>query len=184
MTIQLKDGLFTFGSNEIVEVPPDLSVGGGIANTNDAVQKAPLGTLLRFKGQVYRYVKVDAVSVAAAANGVVYWHELDLSDEGKFEVCTAYALRMGATNGWNLIAGILGCAVTHGHYTWIQVGGVADCLVDRATDVGDLMIYSTTDLTFGRDAADANSTAIPFGVALEEDLAGVAAVLLHNMMTF
>ena len=185
MAITLKDGLCTFGSQEIVEVPPSCPVAasGDIASTNHSTQKAPLGVLLRFKGNVYRYVLVNAVSVAAAAGGVVHWHDLD-PENGIFEVCTEYALRMGVTDGKNLLAGILGCAVTHGYYTWIQVGGVALLAkVNTSTDTGDVMIYSTSDLTFGRCAADAAVTGIPYGVALDEDhVSGFAPVLLLNMI--
>ena len=179
MTVTVKDGLFTFGSNEIVEVPPKLSVGGDIENTNDAVQKAPLGVLYRHKGNVYRYVLVDTGTgpVAAAAGGVVHWSSLDPAN-GLFTVVTDYSDIIGKS----LIAGILRCVVTDGYYTWIQVGGVCDCMVNTSTVAGDVMIYSSTDLTFGRCAADAAVTALPYGVALEADVAGVGAVLLLNMI--
>lgn len=183
MTVTLKDGLHTFGANEIVEVPPALTVGGDIQNTNDSAQKAPLGVLYRHKGATYRYVLVDTgtTPVATADGGVAWWHDLDPVN-GKFEVTSAYADRLGATNGKNLLAGIFRCVVTDGYYTWIQVGGVCDCKVDTSTVAGDVMIYSTTDLTFGRIAADAAITAIPYGVALEADTAGVGSVLLLNMI--
>ena len=179
MTVTIKDGLFTFGTNQIVEVPPDLSVGGDIENTNDATQKAPLGILYRHKGNVYRYVKFDnGAAVAAAAGGVAHWDSLAPAS-GLFTVTSDYSEGVGKS----AIAGIFQCVVTDAYYTWIQVGGVADVFVAALTAVGDVMIYNATDLYFNRCAADANVTAMPFGVALE----GVgqdnkALVLLMNLI--
>lgn len=187
MTVTLKDGLFTFGTNEVVEVPPDLvaSPYGSIANTNDATQKAPLGVLYRHKGNVYRYVKFDngttaqQTAVAAAAGGVLHWYQIDPAN-GLFTATSAYA----AAPGKNMIAGICLCVVTHGYYTWIQVGGVhLLVMVNTSNAAGDVMIYSATDLTFGRCAADASITGMPYGVALAVDSpSGFGPVLLMNMI--
>lgn len=187
MTVTLKDGLFTFGTNEVVQIPPDLvaSPYGSIANTNDAEQKAPLGVLYRHKGNVYRYVKFEngvsgqQTAVAAAAGGVLHWYDLD-PPNGKFTATSCYA----AVIGKNLVAGICLCVVTQGYYTWIQVGGVhLLVMVSSSNAAGDVMIYGSTDLTFGRCAADANVTGMPFGVALAVDSpTGFGPVLLMNMI--
>lgn len=188
MTVTLKDGLFTFGTNEVVQIPPDLTASpyGSIANTNDAEQKAPLGILYRHKGNVYRYVQYEAGqdAVAAAAGGVVHWYSLDPAN-GKFVVTGDFSDSGGASVGAkNLCAGILGCVVTDQYYTWIQVGGVVLLAkVNTSNAAGDVMIYSNTDLTFGRCAADAAVTGTPFGVALAVDNpSGFGPVLLLNMI--
>ena len=180
MTVTLKDGLFTFGSQEIVEVPPKLTVGGDIENTNDSTQKAPLGILYRHKGAVYRYVKFDngRSDVAAVAGGVLHWEALDPAN-GIFTATSEYADGLGKS----CLAGIILCVVTNGYYTWIQVGGKVNAKVAASTAVGDVMIYSATDLTFGRCAADANITGLPYGVALDGiDQYNKANVLLLNMI--
>ena len=187
MTVTLKDGLFTFGTQELVEIPSS-SAGlvGGIASTNDAVQKAPLGVLHRYKGNVYRYVLFDngtgvqQTAVAAAAAGVVHWEAIDPAN-GTFTVTSAYAAALGV----NLIAGILLNAVTNGYYTWIQVGGVATAYVADSTAAGDVCIYKATDLYFDRLAADATITYKPFGVALsakDTPSTGKAYVLLLGLI--
>lgn len=169
MTVTTKDGLFTFGTQELVEIPsPSAGLTGGIASTNDSAQKAPLGVLYRYKGNVYRYVLFDngvgesQTAVAAAAGGVAHWAAID-PENGSFTATSAYAAAIGK----NLIAGILLNAVTQGYYTWIQVGGIVTVFVADSTVAGDVMIYSATDLYFGRIAADATITARGFGVALE-----------------
>ena len=183
MTVTLKDGLFTFGSQEVVEVP-NTSAGlvGDIASTNDAVQKAPLGILYRHKGNVYRYVQFDngTDDVAAAAGGVAHWKSLDPAN-GLFIVTSSYATIVGK----NLIGGILLGVVTDQYYTWIQVGGVAMCYVANSTVAGDLCIYGSTNLYFARAAADAAVVGLPFGVAMEaksNTTSNKAYVLLLNMI--
>jgi len=187
MTVTIKDGLSTFGTQELVEIPNDKAgLIGGIASTNDSVQKAPLGILYRYKGNVYRYVLFDdgvgesQTAVASAAGGVAHWAAID-PENGTWTATSAYA----ATLGKNLIAGIFGGVVTQGYYTWIQVGGVATVFVADSTVAGDVCIYGGTDLYFGRIAADASITAKPFGVALEaksNTTANKAATLLMGMI--
>jgi len=188
MAVTLKDGLFTFGSNQISEVPPSLPVAasGDIEATNDAAQKAPLGVLYRHKGNVYRYVKFDngstdqQTAVACAAGGVLHWYLLD-PPNGVFTATSAYA----AAPGKNAVAGVALNVTTHGYYTWIQVGGRVMAYVVANTAVGDVMVYSSTDLNFGRCAADAAVTGIPFGVAMEArgtTTANKAYVLLLNLI--
>lgn len=190
MTVTIKDGLFTFGSVETSEVPPVLPVSatyGDIKATNDSAQKAPLGVLYRHKGNVYRYVLMNtgASAVASAAGGVVHWYALDPAN-GKFTVTTDKTDAGGTSaDGKSLLAGITLGIVTNGYYTWVQVGGVASVFVAGSTVVGDVMIYSDTDLYFNRCAADAAVTALPYGVALESKSATIsnqATCLLHNMI--
>jgi hypothetical protein len=183
MTVTIKDGLHTFGTQELVEIPNDLiNSGGGITKTNDAVQKAPLGILFRYKGNVYRYVQHDdgTAAVATAAGGVARWKTLDPAN-GKFIVTSDCTDEIGL----NLIAGIYGYVVTDQYYTWIQVGGVVSAFVANSTVAGDVCIDGTTDLYFDRIAADASIIYKPFGVALESKSATItnqALVLLLGMI--
>lgn len=182
MTVTIKDGLHTFGTQELVEIPNDLiNSAGGITTTNDSIQKAPLGILFRYKGNVYRYVLHYASStVASAKGGVAHWKSIDPAN-GTFTVTADQSDGIGL----NLIAGIFGGVVTAGYYTWIQVGGVVSSYVADNTVAGDVCISGSTDLYFARLAADASITYKPYGVALETKSATVtnqALVLLLGMI--
>jgi hypothetical protein len=173
------DQLSAFGNAQVVEVPPALIATpyGGIENTNDATAKNPLGTLYRYKGNLYRYVKFDNGSgnVAALAYGVVHWKSLSPS-AGTFTVTSDYTDAIGTVN---TVAGVLGTtAVTDGYYTWIHVGGLVTALVTTSTAIGDGMIGFATDLTFGRIAADSEMLTVPFGIAVTAISAGKASVRL------
>lgn len=171
------DGLAAFGNAQTVEIPPDLTVGGGIASTNDAVAKNPLGTLYRYKGNLYRYVKFDNGSgdVASAAYGVSHWKTLDPS-AGTFTVTSD---RTDALLNINGIAGIFGGVVTDGYYTWIQVGGLASVFVAAGTAVGDMQIGGATDLYFAHVDADGTLTSVLFGVALTAVSSNKSSVILR-----
>ena len=175
MTVTAKDGLYTFGTLETVEIP---SAGPGSAN--DSIKKAPLGVLYRHKGNMYRYALFHRGSIAAAANKVAYWHELDPVNS-LFEV-TADVSEAIDTAGANMCAGILGCVVTDGYYTWVQVGGVTDAVCVAAVTVGDKLIYGG-DGAFARIAHGANNTDVVFAIALEtvDPTSFVGSVLLQNM---
>lgn len=161
------DSLAAFGNAQIVEIPPDLiaSPYGGIKNTNDATAKNPLGTLYRYKGDVYRYVKFDNGSgnVAALAGGPVHWKTLDPA-VGTFTVTSDYT---DSLMNVNAVAGVILNVVTDAYYTWIQVGGVAMAKSHASQVAGDVAIGASTDLVFGRIAADGTLTSVPFGVAIE-----------------
>ena len=175
------DGLFTFGTLETVEVPSS-----GPQAANDAVAKAPLGVLLRWNGKVFRYVQYDdgADDIAAAAGAVCYWKVLTFptaTTASSFKATCDISSAIGS--GVNLVAGVLGCVVTTGYYTWIQVGGVVeDCLTAASTVAGDACVYGT-DSTFGRDASGAIND-LTFGIALDtrDVTAGTNTVLLHNLI--
>jgi hypothetical protein len=161
------DSLAAFGNAQTVEIPPDLiaSPYGGIKNTNDATAKNPLGTLYRYKGNVYRYVKFDngGHNVAALSGGVTFWKALDPS-AGTFTVTSDETDTLANING---VSGIILNAVTDAYFTWIQVGGVALAKSHASQVAGDIAIGATTDLVFGRIAADGTLTSVPYGVAIE-----------------
>ena len=172
------DALGAFGNAQVVELPPALiaSPYGGINNTNDATAKNPLGTLYRYKGLLYRYVKFDNGSdnVAALAAGVVHWKTLS-PGTGVFTVTSDYSSGLGNIN---TVAGIIKCVVTDGYYTWIQVGGVASAKANASAVAGDIAIGGSSDLTFGYIAADATITSVPFGVHLSSYSGGYANIIL------
>jgi hypothetical protein len=161
----MTDGLFLFGSDQTAEVP------SSPGTANHATAKAPLGALYRENGKIWRYVKFDAQGVAAVAIGVVHWYALDPAN-GVFTVTTD----MSDGIGKNLVAGVLGCVVTDGYYTWIQVGGVASALIDFTVLPGDYvagavpgikMKYSATDKKFAAVAPTTGADAMVFGVMIE-----------------
>jgi hypothetical protein len=161
MTIYNPDGLFAFGNAETVELPINT---GAPDTANDASAKAPLGTLYRFKGNLYRYVKFDngTNNVAAIAYGVAHWKTLTPAS-GIFTVTSDYADALASING---VAGILGCVVTDAYYTWIQVGGVATVKCAASMVAGDKGIGdSGTNLQLARIAAGSSTTSIAFGIA-------------------
>jgi hypothetical protein len=173
------DQLSAYGNAQTVEIPPDLitSPYGGIKNTNDATAKNPLGTLYRYKGNLYRYVKMytGQGTVAAAAYGVVHWYALDPT-AGTFTVTSD---QTDALAGINSVAGVIGTtAVTNAYYTWIQVAGLVTAFVAGSTAVGDIMIGYATDLYFNRIAADSTITSVPFGVALTAVSSNKSSVIL------
>jgi hypothetical protein len=187
MTVTTPDGLFQFGSNQTAEVP---STPG---TANDATPKAPLGALYRANGKVWRYVRLDAdEDVATAEGGVAHWHDLAPAD-GTFTVTSDVSDALG----YNLVAGIFGCVVTAGYYTWIQVGGIADkVLLDVTALTGDAVAafnakgvkcsYSTTDLRLKCASAATAGTprAVIYGVvtsATNYTTSAYGAVLLMNL---
>jgi len=180
------DGLFAFGSLETVEIPK-----AGPGSANDATALAPLGILLRHNGKVFRYVKFDdgTDNIAAVNLAVVYWKTLTMpdSDNGIAGVFTVTSdISSAIASGVNNVAGVLGCVVTDGYYTWIQVGGVCDALTAASTAAGDGCVHGT-DKTFGRAVAGSFVNQA-FGIALDARVtaAGTASgsnrVLLQNLV--
>ena len=176
MTTYAPDGLFAFGNAETVELPrndarPDTA--------NDATAKAPLGTLYRYKGNLFRYVKFDngQGNVAAVQYGVVHWMTAKLDPSvGLFTVTSDYT---DALAGVNSVAGVTGCVVTDGYYTWIQVGGAATVYVAALTAIGDILIGSATDEYLGRIAAGQAITSVCYGVALSAVASNKSTVRLN-----
>lgn len=170
-----------YGEHQTGEVS---SIGGNPATVNDATAKAPLGSLLRYKGNVYRYVKfVDGQGeVAAVAYGVVYWYTGSPNPTTPaFTVTTDYTDSAANKNG---VAGILGAVITDTYYCYIQVGGRCTALTAASTVAGDHCIGSTTDKVFGRTAEGTASTDVCFATALDtrNTTTGTATVLLRNLI--
>ena len=184
MTTYKPDGLFAFGNSETVEVPFN---NGRPDTANDSTQKAPLGTLYRFKGNLFRYVLFNSGTdaVAAAQYGVAHWLLAGLDPSvGLFTVTSDYSSGLAGVNG---VAGILGGIITTGNYTWIQVGGLSTVKCAVSFVAGDVAIGGSSDLTFNRLAADASITSLGYGTATaSRDGSGNDKFLLeaHRLASF
>lgn len=164
-----------YGPNQVAEFPQ-----AGPQAANDSVALNVPGRVIQYAGKKYRYVQFDNGSgnVAAVVGGVVYWKTLT-PETGVFVVTTDETDSLG---GINAVAGVIGAVVTDQYYTWIQVGGIAEPLVNASTVAGDKMIGYATDKLFNRIAAGGAVTDVVFGVALDAyDTAGTARVLLQNL---
>ena len=152
---------------------------------SEPVAKSPLGALIKFNDNVYRYVKFDngVGNVAAAAAGFVYWKVLTLGgDPSVWTVTSDVSDSLAPVNGG---AGVLKGVVTDLHHTWIGVGGVHLVQTAAAVVTGDKLYgHATTDLILTRNAV---ATATPdqcYGIALESVSATVASqtkCLLMNL---
>jgi hypothetical protein len=186
----MADGLFTFGTQELVELDAN-----GPEYVNDATAKAPVGVLCRYNGNVYRYVLLSSASAAATvANSPAYWAALAPAS-GTFTVSADYADSIAGVNG---IAGFFGnkldsggsyVAATAGYYIWVQVGGVIlTCKTFSDSSmyglVGAKVIGYASDLTLGYVAAASTTTANTIGIVLGSiDITNkTAKVLLQNLI--
>jgi len=183
----LNDGGHNFQCALTVELKnPNLGTGGDIENTNDATAKAPLGALFRYKGNIYRYVQFDngTDNIAAAQYGVVHWKERSNTypvsndrPQGAYIVTSDYSSGLGA----NMVAGIIGMAVTDQYYTWIQVGGVATAFVAAGNAIGDMQISGNTDLYFAHVDVGGAWAGNVVGVALTAVSSNKSSILLRNL---
>jgi hypothetical protein len=162
---------------------PDIS-GGNPRTANDATQKQPLGSLYRWKGDTYMYVKFDdgAGNVAAEDGAVVYWKTFTPSAATPvLTVTTDQSDALGASV--NSVAGVLGGVITDGNFCWIQVSGRKNGSKTAASvAIGDMLIGSATDKEFARVAAGVAPTNIVFGRALSAVSGGKSDVLLMNLL--
>jgi hypothetical protein len=184
----MADGLFTFDRKEIVEIPTN-----GPEYANDSTALNPLGCLMRYLGNTYRYVKHSpGTAVATVAGGVAYWAALAPAS-GTFTVSSDYTDSIAGTNG---VAGFYGrhldadastyVPVTSGYYTWIQVGGVvAAYFKDSSPALGAKAFgYSTTDLMLDYVTVSATTTSHPIGIVISAEIAtrtGYFSTRLENL---
>lgn len=171
--------LFTFGTLETVEIP-----GAGLPHaTNDATAKAPLGVLLKYKGNLFRYVKHDpGTAVATAAGAPAYWRTLNPLT-GVYTVSSDYTDSIAGING---VAGVYGGVVTALYYTWLQVGGVAlQCkFKDGSVALGaKAMGYASADVQFDYVTVATAATGNVYGIVVGNiDITNYKAdVLLQNL---
>ena len=177
----MSEGLF-YGGMQTCEVH-----NLGPAYQNDATARNVLGTVIRYDGAYWRYVKFDNGSgnVASAAYGVAHWKTLTMPASGLTDgVFTVTSDQTDALAGLNSVAGIFGGVVTDLYYTFIQISGKVTALVANSTVAGDACIGSATDLYFGRIAANGTVTNVIYGIALstKNTTTGTSTVLLQSLL--
>jgi len=165
-------------------VTPNISTGNP-ETVNDATALAPLGSLYRYKGNLYRYVKFTEGGVTGIANGVVYWITLTpTTNPPVWTVCADQS----DTGSIQAVAGVIKLIPTDGYYVWIQVGGVSLTKVTAAKAIGSRVVGNTVDLTFGTTTTATTPATLAtvylqaYGVMLTASTtAATANVLLHNL---
>lgn len=170
-----------YGGMQTQEVHPS-----GPAYQNDATARNIVGTLIRYNGAYWRYVRFDngTGNVASAAYGVAHWKTLTFPTATAVGVFTVTSDYTDAIGGINTVAGIFGGVVTDGYYTFIQVSGKCTALTAASMVAGDKCIGSSTDLTFGRIAAGGANTDMVYGIALDTRVTttGTTTVLLQGLI--
>lgn len=154
---------------------------------NDATAQNPLGALIKWGDNVYRYCQYNSGSgtVASAAAGVCHWKTLTIvAGPVTTPVYTVTGDQTDAIATLFSVAGIAKGVVTTLYYSWFGVGGMHSCSVAASTTVGDTMIGSVTDLTFQRIASGVGSatSAGIYGSAYSAVAATVSNVLLQNLI--
>lgn len=156
---------------------------GNPRTVNDAVAKNPLGTIIRYKGNKFMYVKFDNGSgnVAAVAGGFVHWKTL--TPEANPPVFTVTSDQTDAMAGLNSVAGVIGNVVTDLYFTFIQISGIyPNAKVVAAADINDTLCGSATDLVLKEVPGTYDPNLNVYGICLANaTTAGVANVLLQNL---
>lgn len=172
----MTDGLFSFGNLETVEVDRN-----GPGCSNDSIPKAPVGILLRFQGNLYRYVKYVDATDETFATDALYWYALDPIN-GVFEVGGNPALAIGLRNSVAGVATIPFPGVPTNHYMFVQVGGIVEVTIDGGAK-GDLAVGSAIPWALADVAAGVQPPYHVYGVLVEDfNLSkGSAKILLQNL---
>lgn len=154
----------------------------GDPNTvNDSTQQAPLGAVILWKGEKYRYVKFDngTGNVASAAGGVAHWKTLTPASDPP--VFTVTSDQDDALASLNSVAGIFGAVITDAFFCWLKITGRVTAKVAASTTKGDHLTGGSTDLTFARIAESAAITDTIYATALDSVTGGTATVFLKNL---
>lgn len=143
------------------------------------VSPGVLGTIVRFDGNLFRYVLHDegAGAVAVTVGGVAYFSVLD-PETGVYTVTSDQSDSLG---GANAVAGIYGNVVTNGNFCYLQVGGVALVNTAASTVAGDKVVGGTTDLTFNRSVAGAAPIDTVYGGVISARVSNQNSVILTNL---
>jgi hypothetical protein len=166
---------FTLQTVEIATGSPETVV-------NDATARNPVGAMVKWNGNVYRYVKFDNGSgnVASAAAGVLHWSAL--APAADTPLYTATSDQTDALAGVNSVAGIAKGVVTDLYYTFIGVAGLHNATTSAATSAGMKVVGGTTDLTFDLLTAVGTTTYIPYGRVLVTSATTTSSVLLEGLI--
>lgn len=153
---------------------------------NDTTARNPLGSQMKWKGNIYRYVKFDngTGNIASAAAGLLYW--LTLTPAASTPVYTATSDASDAVISVSGGAGVAKGVVTDLSFTFLATGGTHLCQIAASAVTGDRGYgHATTDLIMTRNAVATACPDIPFGISLETRGATVASqcnMLLLNMV--
>ncbi len=178
-----------FGTSNTNSVPG--TGAGGTASTPfsalDAAAQNPIGSTILWNGAVYRYVKFDGGS--GPANSVVggpAW-PVAITAAATATVAPIFTVTPDQTDSitGQTPVGVFGAIINgttyDNYFTYIQVGGVAQCVVPGGIEE-DTVIGSSSDGQFGRIAAGSTITRLQVGLRLEgASSAGLSPVLLMNM---
>lgn len=155
----------------------------GPASQNDATAKMPIGAVLLWNGNLYRYVRFDnGTGNVASAAGYPAWPVAvtPAATATALPVFTVTADQTDSVLGATPVGVFLG-VVTDGNYCFIQIGGRALCMVPGGIEE-DMIIGSTTDGQFGHIAAGSNLTRPMVGIRLEgASASGLSPVWLTNL---
>jgi hypothetical protein len=174
----------TYGNIAIAQ--PQISPLGWY-NQADLTPKNPIGGKVRYGNIVIRYVKID-VTVVPVAGAPLY--ALTFTPGGVpgttvpvITLATDYD-GTGATSSLQ-VQGVMGpFTITLplvAFYTWVQVGGVAQCVGTGVTAQSNILIGSTTDNQFAVIADGSTVTNVPAARVVGACVAGQVPALLMNM---
>jgi hypothetical protein len=166
------------GTLQIVDVDPR-----GISFQSDSVAKNPVGCITRLNGNLYRYVLLTTGigPVATVAGAPCYLEEVN-------PATNVFTVNSDYSDSLKVFAGVLlKAAITTGTYTWIQVGGVIESVVNDDTTVKGDRVQAKADATFTKVSQGADAGYSTWGVLLEDrsaTTAGKAKTLLFPKMVW
>ncbi len=178
-----------FGTSNTNSVP-GTGAGGTVTtpfSTLDAVAQNPIGSTILWNGAIYRYVKFakGTGTVSSAVGGPAWPTAITAAATATAQpIFTVTADQTDSIMGQTPV-GVFGAIIVAAtydlYYTYVQVGGIAQCVVPGSIEE-DMIIGSTSDNQFAKIAAGSNLTRPMVGVRLEgASSAGLSPVLLCNM---
>lgn len=169
--------LYYKGTNQLVSMHSL-----GPASQVDTTALNEVGTVTRYKGNIYRYVLLDTNSdaVATVAGAPAYWKTLAPTTP---TLTVTPDASYSIASGINTCAGVfLAASQTNAAYIWILVAGVYEGLhIDDGASAGD-RFYGGSDSTFTYFAAGSTGVEWMMGVCLEgegDTTSGIARSLIY-----
>jgi len=178
-----------FGSSNTNSVPG--TGAGGTATTPfstlDATPQNPIGSTILWNGAIYRYVKFSkgTGTVNSAVGGPAWPTAITAAASSVAQpIFTVTADQTDSIMGQTpvgVFGAIIVAATYDTYYTYIQIGGIAQCVVPGSVEE-DMIIGSTSDNQFSKIAAGSNLTRTQVGIRMEgASSSGLSPVLLMNM---
>jgi|SRR6267142_1849115 len=152
---------------------------------NDATPKNPIGAKCRWNNTILRYVRHDKGSGSVVPNvGGPAWGKTitPAATATAVPVFTVTPTVADSVFGQTPVGVYIHLVtLTDQFYTWIQVGGIAQCVVPGSIEE-DTIIGSNTNNQFGNITAGSAITRTQVGIRQEgASAAGLSPVLLMNM---